>query len=76
MPNNYMLVNDERIDKTSQVKYLGVFLDENVTLKDQIKSNCKTAMWNLQQIKSVRNTVFYFNKGSIRNVGEQPIQLV
>ena len=50
-----MLVNDERIDKTSLVKYLGVFLDENVTLKDQIKSKCKTAMWNLQRIKSVRN---------------------
>ena len=50
-----MLVNDERIDKTSLAKYLGVFLDENVTLKNQIKSKCKTAMLNLQRIKSVRN---------------------
>ena len=30
-------------------------MDEMVTLKDQIKSKCKTAMWNLQRMKSVRN---------------------
>ena len=48
-------VDNEAIDKTSQIKYLGACLDESLNFKDQIKNKCKSAMWNLQRIKSIRS---------------------
>ena len=48
-------MDNEAIDKTSQIKYLGVCLDESLNFKDQIKNKCKSAMWNLQRIKSIRS---------------------
>ena len=53
--SNYLLVNNEKIKKSDEIKYLGVYMDENLTLKDQIKNKCKVAMWHLQRIKSIRN---------------------
>ena len=42
------------LTKITKIKYLGVYLDENLTLKEQIKMKCKSAMWHLQRIKSIR----------------------
>jgi hypothetical protein len=51
---NSILVDKENIKKSTKM-YLGVHLDENLPLKDQIKMKCKSAMWHLQRIKSIRN---------------------
>ena len=52
---NHLLVDKENLKKSTKIKYLGVNLDENLTIKEQIKIKCKSAMWHLQRIKSIRN---------------------
>jgi Reverse transcriptase (RNA-dependent DNA polymerase) len=41
---NHLLVDKDNIQKSTKIKYLGVYLDENLTLKEQIKMKCKSAM--------------------------------
>ena len=36
--------------KSSKIKLLGVWLDENLSFKSQINIKCRTAMYNLQWI--------------------------
>ena len=36
--------------KSSKIKLLGVWLDENLSFKSHINIKCRTAMYNLQQI--------------------------
>ena len=43
----------EIIDKTDCIKYLGVWLDAMLSLKDHITQKCRTAMWNLQRLKAI-----------------------
>ena len=42
------------MDRTNCIKYLGVWLDETLSLKHHITQKCKTAMWNLQRLKAIR----------------------
>ena len=49
---NHLLVNKDNIQKSTKIKYLGVYLDENLTLKEQIKMKCKSAMWNVASTKN------------------------
>ena len=51
---NHLLVDQDNIKRSTKIKYLGVYLDEYLTLKEQIKMKCKSAMWHLQRIKSIR----------------------
>ena len=43
----------EVVDRTNCIKYLGVWLDETLSLKHHITQKCKTAMWNLQRLKAI-----------------------
>ena len=50
-------VNGEQVDVSDEIKYLGVHLDKNLTLKHHITLVCRKAMWNIQRIKLVRNVL-------------------
>ena len=43
----------EVVDKTDCIKYLGVWLDDTLSLKPHITQKCRTAMWNLQRLKAI-----------------------
>ena len=43
--------------KSSKIKLLGVWLDENLSFKSQINIKCRTAMYNLQQIRNIRKVL-------------------
>ena len=47
-------VNDTPIEASDCVKYLGVYLDKNLNLKQQITAKCKVACLNLFRIKNIR----------------------
>ena len=48
-------VNGEYVGLSQEIKYLGVYLDSHLTLKHHITLKCRTAMWNIQRIKLMRN---------------------
>ena len=50
-------VNGEAVGQASMMKYLGVHLDQQLTLKYHISQKCRTAMWQLQRIKKFRNVL-------------------
>ena len=52
---NSLNVNGECVVRSKTIKYLGVFLDEQLTLKQQINAKCRAAMINLQRIKLIRH---------------------
>ena len=43
----------EVVEKTDCIKYLGVWLDATLSLKHHITQKCRTAMWNLQKLKTI-----------------------
>ena len=47
-------VNNTLIESAASAKYLGVYLDKNLNLKQQITAKCKVASWNLYRIKNIR----------------------
>ena len=47
-------VNKTVVSKSEVVKYLGTWMDCNLTFKDHIVKKCRTAMINLQQVKLIR----------------------
>ena len=49
-----LVVNDCNIPKSPVIKYLGVFLDELLSFKQQILSKCKTANYNLYLLRQIR----------------------
>ena len=49
-----MIINGDKIDIDNCIKYLGVWADQHPTFKHHIKIKCKTAMWNLQKLKTIR----------------------
>ena len=51
---NSMLINGDKINIGDCIKYLGVWADQHLTFKHHIKIKCKTAMWNLQKLKTIR----------------------
>ena len=52
-----MCINGESIDISDCIKYLGVWADQHLTFKQHIKIKCKTAMWNLQKLKTIRSVL-------------------
>ena len=47
-------VAGEIVQKTSKIKYLGVQLDESLSMKSHIANKCRVAMLNIQRIKFIR----------------------
>ena len=47
-------VNGECIPRSQMIRYLGVYLDPTLNLKQHIKIKCKAAMLNLLKIKATR----------------------
>ena len=52
-----MCINGENIEISDCIKYLGVWVDQHLTFKHHIKMKCKTAMWNLQKLKTIRSVL-------------------
>lgn len=49
-----LVVNNCEIGKAHVIKYLGVYLDENITMKTHIKQKCRAAMANYYRILNIR----------------------
>ena len=47
-------VDNTEIELADKIKYLGVLLDQKLSLKQHITSKCQTTMLNIQQIKNIR----------------------
>ena len=47
-------INSENIVKSQTIKYLGAWIDSNLSFKKHITERCKMAMWNLHKLKHVR----------------------
>ena len=54
---NGLNVNGESVTLSNEIKYLGVHLDNKLTLKHQISLKCRTAMWNIQRVKLIRDVL-------------------
>ena len=51
---NSISVTDSVVPKTPNLKYLGVYLDEQLTLKKHISEKCKVAARNIHFIRQIR----------------------
>ena len=51
---NSMCINGENIEINDCIKYLGAWADQHPIFKHHIKMKCKTAMWNLQKVKTIK----------------------
>ena len=51
---NQINVNGEIVKRSNIIKYLGVFLDDLLILRQHITNKCKTAMYNWQHIRMIR----------------------
>ena len=49
-----MNINGTRVNKQKVIRYLGVWMDELLSFKYHVKMKCKSAMFNLVQIKRFR----------------------
>ena len=45
------------IQRASVICYFGAWLDQHLNLKKQITTKCATAMFNIQHIKHIQNTL-------------------
>ena len=54
---NSINVEQELVKKTGKIKYLGVWLDETLSLKAHITGKCRTAMLNIQRLKLIRSSL-------------------
>ena len=50
-------VNGDEIHRSIIIKYLGAWMDEQLTMKQHITNKCRLAMYNLQKIKLRRPMV-------------------
>ena len=50
------ILGDE-VPTKPKLKYLGVWLDESLTMLDHIKFKCQTAVYNIRRIASVRRFI-------------------
>ena len=47
-------INSENIIMSETIKYLGAWIDSNLSFKKLITERCKNAMWNLHKLKHIR----------------------
>ena len=47
-------INSENIIMSETIKYLGAWIDSNLSFKKHITERCKNAMWNLHKLKHIR----------------------
>ena len=50
-------INSIQIPRSHVIRYLGVDLDETLSLKSMIIRKCRVAMGNIQKLKQIRNTL-------------------
>ena len=48
-------INSENTAKSETIKYLGAWIDSNLSFKKHITERCKMAVWNLHKLKHIRN---------------------
>ena len=54
---NELDVNGDTVARTDQIKFLGGYVDVNLTLKKHINIKCRTAPTDWNKIKSIRNVL-------------------
>ena len=50
-------IKDETVNKSSVLKYLGVWLDQSLSLKTHTSRKCRVAMLNIQRLKLMRSSL-------------------
>ena len=50
-------IDGDSVNRLHIVKYLGALLDEELTLKQHIQHKCKSAMYGIHRIKSIRSSL-------------------
>ena len=50
-------IGDTLIPQTSKIKFLGVYLDENLSLKDHVQNRARKAYYNLRLIQNIRKYI-------------------
>ena len=58
-------VIDEKVERTKVTKYLGSWLDENLSFAKHATMKCKVAMWNIHRI---RNICSYLDKSTCESL--------
>ena len=51
---NHITVNGDNVERTNMIKYLGAWMDENLTFKKHITKKCQIAAYSLHKIRCVR----------------------
>ena len=54
---NSININGTNVQKSEVIKYLGVWLDQNLTLSEHVNRKCQNVMMNLLKIKQLRRVV-------------------
>ena len=55
--SNYLKVCGEDISLSIDIRYLGVYLDSQLSFKQHITHKCKVAMLNIHRIRNIRSTL-------------------
>ena len=58
-------VSGTGVNKSSVIKYLGVYLDETLSYRQQIIAKCKVALFNLSRIRTIRR---YINEANCKTL--------
>ena len=48
-------VGSDTVDRTDQIRLLGLWIDQNLTFNHHVTLKCRTAMWNIFKLKNLRN---------------------
>ena len=54
---NGININGTKVQKSEVIKYLGAWLDQNLTLTEHVNRKCQNAMMNLLKIKQLRRVL-------------------
>ena len=54
---SHITVSGDRVERSSDIKYFGVILDESLSLRRHIISKCQTASYHLHNIRLLRNSL-------------------
>ena len=58
-------VIDEKVERTKVTKYLGSWLDENLSFAKHATMKCKAAMWNIHRIRNIHS---YLDKSTCESL--------